>query len=289
MKNVILRLLVSGVAIAGVAVAVILIFFQKNPLELSYAALVEVMKDGGAQSIMERTVTDEQGDFASVCGKNYRVLMDGEFNLLKNTYEKIPLIESDKDYSGLLEATNNYVEALENTNHKIEVFTKYKNKLIKQYKEATGGAAPSSEKDYADVAYNGFKNEVMVLVEEQINSAALLNDKLLKCIQENIYGETYNYELAMDKVVNAYCKLSLKDLNNAEVTNKLAKLVEKNAPAVKQAVVASNSEAPVEFVNAISRIDIDALITDAEYKNGLDEEAKAYATVVETYIATLCA
>lgn len=289
MKKVILRLLVSGVAIAGVAVAIILIFFQKNPLELSYAALADVMKEGGAQSIMEKTITDENGDFASVCGTNYRVLMDGEFNLLKNSYEKIPLIETDKDYSGLLEATNNYVEALESTNHKIDVFTRYKAKLINKYKEANNGAEPTAEGDYADVAYNGFKNEVMVLVGEQINSAALLNDKLIKCIQENLYGKAYNYEIAMDKVVNVYCMYSLKDLNNAEVTNKLAKLIEKNDPATKQAVIASNDETHVEFVNAIGRIDVYELITNAEYKNGLDEETKAYATTVEDYIATLCA
>ena len=289
MKKLILRLLVSGVAIAGIAVAVILIFFQKNPLELSYNALVEVMKVDGEQSKMENYLTNDE-DFRKLCEDgNYKIIMKGEFDLIKNAYTKIPLIETEKDYSSVLEATNNYIEALESTNHKIEVFKNYKAKLIADYKAAHGGTAPTSESQYSNAAYEGFKQEVMVLVGEQINSASLLNDKLLACLEESYYGSIYNYDLAMDVLVNAYCKYSLANINDAAVIARLEKIVAANVPAVKE-VVAQNTDAygATDFVDAVSKVNVYALITSDEYKATLDAESKAYATIIEDYIAVIC-
>lgn len=289
MKNLILKLLVSGVAIAGVAVAVILIFFQKNPLEVSYNSLVEVMKVDGAQTKMEDFLNNDEV-FKDLCGRNYQVLMKGEFDLIKNSYTKIPTIETEKKYDGVLEATNNYIEALEATNKLIEVYKEYKEKITKDYTDEKGVAPTETDLITYSTAYGNYQGQVMALVAEQINSASLLNDKLLACLQESYYGDVYNYDLAMDVLVNAYCKYTLANINETAVIDKLEKLVNANTPAVKEEVSRdTDGNEATEFVNSISKINVYSLISNADYKAGLDAEMQAHATIVEEYIARLCA
>ena len=207
MKKLILRLLISGVVVAAVAVAVILIFFQKKPLEAAYLALVDALSETGVQTKMESYLASDS-DFADICSDDYKLIMKSEFDMIKNEYTKLPLVETDKDYDSLLEATNNYIEAVTNTNVKIEVFKNYKKKLIDNYKDANGGNYPP-DNSYQDVAYHGFKDEIRALISEQVNSAMLLNQKMLTCLEEGYYNKVYNYQLALDKTVYAYSKYAL--------------------------------------------------------------------------------
>ena len=44
----------------------------------------------------------------------------------------------------------------------------------------------------------------------------------------------------------------------------------------------------IKIVNSISKISVYSLISNADYKAGLDAELQAHATIVEEYIARLC-
>ena len=162
--------------------------------------------------------------------------------------------------------------------------------VFKTYTEEKGVAPTETDLITYSTAYGNYQGQVMALVAEQINSASLLNDKLLACLQESYYGDVYNYDLAMDVLVNAYCKYTLANINETEVVNKLEKLVNANTPAVKEAVSSdTDGNGATEFVNSISKINVYSLISNADYKAGLDAEMQAHATIVEEYIARLCA
>ncbi len=272
MKKLILKLLVSGLIIAGVTVAVILIFFQKAPLQISYDLLSKALTADGEQTTMERNIA--KPEIQAICG-DYKILIEGEFNLILNSYLKLPLIETDKDYSSVLEATNNYISAVKDTNHKIDVYMNY----------VSGG-------NTAEVTLQNFLTEVKNMVVEQLEAADILNARLLACLDESYYKGVYDYDFAMNRLQYAYSKYYLTNYeaeNAATIKGILVKVSAANVVATKTEVAKNLPAMATDFVNSAPNIDIYQLISNTEYKGGLSAENLAHTEKIEAFISGVIA
>lgn len=284
MTKLILRLLVSGVIVAGIVVAVIFLFFQPAKLEDAYNRIhAGINTEGEITQLVDYLNKDIIKDKINQSYGQDLVLFAGELDTLTDNYSKLQSIKDKESKLGddLAESVTEYLNSV-----------KVINQALKSIQDSANVSTVEQSvlQQMVDQSKSKFVKQIKLL--NQVNE--LLIDVLLDIFYNNVYDLTIALDETSTILAGQYYAFSNEQADQKAATlSKYTTIVGITNTEIEVMLDGSDDQ-PVQpqdysnsttyFVYNLSKINLNKLLNANGYIESLGDEHKVIATNINAYI-----